>query len=70
MRSVLLNARALSCLVDLLKDQIASLELQRGSLGEEESDDDQRSDLNNDIGYMVSLLGHLEQELRLDSAGQ
>jgi hypothetical protein len=69
MRSILLNARALSCLVDLLKDQIASMELQRGSLGVEEGDDDQRSDLNNDIGYMVSLLGHLEHELRLDGGG-
>ena len=69
MRQVLLNARALACIVEALQNQLAPMEQRRASLSMDESNDDLRSDLNNDIGYMTSLIAHLEHELKLDLQG-
>ena len=66
MRNIALGARDLLAIVEALRLQISVLEQQRAALNHEERNDDQRSDLTNDLGFLAALVSHLEDEVQLE----
>jgi len=66
MRNIAFSARDLFAIVEALRLQISKLEQQRAALSDEERNDDERSDLTNDLGFLAALVSHLENEVQLE----
>jgi hypothetical protein len=62
MKTIAVDGRSLLTIIYALQLQLKAMEKDLEVVPEGSENDDARSDLLNDIGYLRSLIGHLEKE--------
>ena len=64
MKQVFIGYKDLAFIVPALKADMEAKEARLNELSSDESAEDERADLVNDLGFLAALVEHLEKELK------